>query len=214
MRSSQVLLILLLLASLCFPAYVYGDIYSQNLEKINKTMIRVEGSFSYALVTDRGNYSFFLQPGDYTIHASSFDEAGTLVLFCEEKIAVGDSDQRLDLVLKPADNLWYLPYLAALVLVGAVFVWANRYWGGRVPPAKDEQREAPVLKPPQSYVLDEDAKKVLSLLESFENRATQKDLKDALGFSDAKLSLILSELESMGKIKRFKRGRGNVVRKT
>ena len=38
-------------------------------------------------------------------------------------------------------------------------------------------------------------------------------MKGTLKFSDSKLSLILTELENVGKIKKFKRGRANVVRK-
>ncbi len=80
---------------------------------------------------------------------------------------------------------------------------------GLVPKKKGYDEE----KKPKVAELDENGKKILQMLDIFEGRATQKELKDSLNFSDAKLSLILSELEQMEKIKKFKRGRGNVIRK-
>lgn len=67
---------------------------------------------------------------------------------------------------------------------------------------------------PQGKELDEEAEKVLKAIEGFEVRVSQKELRQALNYSDAKLSLILTELEHTGKIKKFKRGRGNIIRKT
>ena len=41
---------------------------------------------------------------------------------------------------------------------------------------------------------------------------TQKELRDKLpSVSEAKISLIVSELESMGRVKKIKQGRGNIV---
>ncbi|MEM4268133.1 MAG: hypothetical protein QXK37_04870 [Candidatus Woesearchaeota archaeon] len=42
-------------------------------------------------------------------------------------------------------------------------------------------------------------------------RITQKELRKQLPFSEAKVSLILTELEANGKIKKIKRGRGNII---
>jgi len=219
MRLWHVLALLILLSGSAFPAFVHGDIYSAGLEKLNKTAIRIDGRFSYQLVTDRSNYSIFLPEGEYAISASTFDEAGNPVLHVEEKVKVGASDQKVDLVLKPVTTIAdYLPYLAALILIAIVFVWANRHWetkSGAVESQDVETEEA--SNPPQTSTLpvelDADAKKVLSILDSMEGRSTQKELGESAGFSDAKLSLILSELESIGKIKKFKRGRGNIIRK-
>lgn len=216
MRSSQALFVLLLLASLCFPAYVYGDIYGPNLEKINKTRIAIEGSFSYALVTDRGNYSFFLPDGDYKISASEFDDSGNLLLYEEQQITVGSDDQRIDLVLKPPWRMEFFVYPVVLVFLVLVFVWANRHWNKKItPPTPSGQpgTAPPAIRETKKIELDDEMKTVLGVLAGHEGRATQKELKEALGFSDAKLSLILAELEEGGFIKKFKRGRGNIIRK-
>lgn len=199
MRSSLVVLLLLLSATISHASFVYGDIYENNLEKLNKTVISIEGRFSYQLVTEKANYSIFLPEGEYRISASAIDDSGN-ALWAEQKILVGPEDQQVDLVLKPAFDPLYVAVLALLGLVAAVFLWSNKHWDAK-------------SKTKQPAELDEDAKSVLKALDSFEGRATQKELKEALKFSDAKLSLILTELEQVGKIKKFKRGRANIVRK-
>ncbi|MBS3149146.1 hypothetical protein J4455_00425 [Candidatus Woesearchaeota archaeon] len=40
---------------------------------------------------------------------------------------------------------------------------------------------------------------------------TQKDIRKELKISEAKVSLILTQLESEGRIKKIKKGRGNIV---
>ena len=159
----------------------------------------MEGRFSYQLVTDKANYSIFLPEGEYTISASATDVSGN-ELRTEEKIKVGSEDQRVDLILKPAWDFTYVGVLAVFVLVAAVFLWSNKHWDAKAKPKKPAE-------------LDADAKSVLKALDSFEGRTTQKELKETLKFSDAKLSLILTELEQIGKVKKFKRGRANIVRK-
>ena len=51
-------------------------------------------------------------------------------------------------------------------------------------------------------------------LSSFKNRASQKDLRKALNhWSEAKVSMELTELEEMGAIQKLKKGRGNIIRR-
>ena len=182
--------------------------------RLNKTMLRVDGEFSYQLVTDKGNYSIYLPDGDYNISASSFGEDGGLAYYAEERIRVGDSDQRVDLVLKPVGNDKSNPFYFAvggLVLAGiavAVFYLNRNKAAVNVSEPQLANPEKRAMAEP-----DDDMKNVLRALDGHEGRATQKELREALGFSDAKLSLIISELEHSGYVKKFKRGRGNIIRK-
>jgi len=118
----------LLLVSSVYPAFVYGDIYSSNLEKINKTLVKVEGEFSYQVVTDKANYSIFLPEGEYRISASSFNEQGDLVLYTEENIKVGSEDQKVDLVLSHVSTFDQLIIVALVFLIIIVFIWSNHFW--------------------------------------------------------------------------------------
>jgi uncharacterized membrane protein len=90
-----------------------------------------------------------------------------------------------------------------------------------VPPEEPEQATEPPQPvppgqaPPQPTVRDlllpEDCRQVLAILEKHDGRITQLDLRKALPYSEAKVSLIVSDLESRGLVKKIKKGRGNVL---
>lgn len=65
------------------------------------------------------------------------------------------------------------------------------------------------LKQEQSLLNDYD-NKVLSIIKK-EKRTTQKDLRKEIPLSEAKISLIITDLESKGKIRKIKKGRGNIL---
>jgi hypothetical protein len=213
-------LIALLLAALLIgpvsAAYVHGDIYGPGFEKVDRTVIRVEGRFTYQLVTDKSNYSIYLPEGEYGISATAGTDRGDALQYLDA-INVGAEDQRLDLVLRPSWPLEHTILIIALGALGAVFLWSNRLWGKKAAPeaaVAGHEKGAPIPPVRRTPVeLDDDAKSVLRVLEGAEGRATQKELKETLRFSDAKLSLILTELEQLGRIRKFKRGRANIVRK-
>ena len=52
---------------------------------------------------------------------------------------------------------------------------------------------------------------VLGIIKNYGGRITQKELREKLSHSEAKVSLIVAELEHLGKIKKFKKGRGNII---
>ncbi|MBI2147814.1 winged helix-turn-helix transcriptional regulator [Candidatus Woesearchaeota archaeon] len=52
---------------------------------------------------------------------------------------------------------------------------------------------------------------ILDILQKNERRMTQKDIRKELPLSEAKVSLLITELEHAGKIKKIKKGRGNIV---
>jgi uncharacterized membrane protein len=75
-----------------------------------------------------------------------------------------------------------------------------------------EQPAQPVPQPSvQSLLLPEDCRQVLAIIEKNDGRITQLDLRKMLPYSEAKVSLIVSDLESRGLVKKIKKGRGNVL---
>ena len=56
-----------------------------------------------------------------------------------------------------------------------------------------------------------DIEKLLNILKSNNGRMTQKDLRKHFAMSEAKISLMITELESLKKIKKIKKGRGNII---
>jgi uncharacterized membrane protein len=66
---------------------------------------------------------------------------------------------------------------------------------------------AALKKQPLSAELGE----TLDIIRGNKGRITQKDLRSRLKYSEVKVSLMLSELEKRGLIKKFKNGRENIV---
>ncbi len=56
-----------------------------------------------------------------------------------------------------------------------------------------------------------DAGEIIEILKRHGGRATQKDIRKEIPFSEAKISLMIAELESKGKLEKIKKGRGNII---
>lgn len=80
----------------------------------------------------------------------------------------------------------------------------------RLPKQLPALPEIPKLLP-QEAELDEEAREALKKIRENEGRITQKELRKQLPYSEAKASLIVSELEARGLVKKFKKGRGNII---
>ncbi|OPY29123.1 MAG: hypothetical protein A4E28_01070 [Methanocella sp. PtaU1.Bin125] len=80
-------------------------------------------------------------------------------------------------------------------------------------PQQPQLTQQPQQMPPsaQELLLPQDCREVLAIMEKNGGRITQLDLRKALPYSEAKVSLIVSDLESRGLVKKIKKGRGNVL---
>lgn len=76
------------------------------------------------------------------------------------------------------------------------------------PLEEKETKNTPI--PPESPER-QDITLLLRILKEHEGRATQRDLRKALPYSEAKTSLMLTELEASGRIKKIRKGRGNII---
>jgi uncharacterized membrane protein len=75
-------------------------------------------------------------------------------------------------------------------------------------PAENFGIETIVLKKPP---LSKDLSEIMDVIRGHRGRITQKDLRGRLEYSEVKVSLLLSELEKRGFIRKFKNGRENIV---
>lgn len=63
----------------------------------------------------------------------------------------------------------------------------------------------------QTQAEEPDIDKMLDFIKRNDGRVTQKEIRKEFPLSEAKISLMLTELEHKGLVKRIKKGRGNVV---
>ena len=229
-----VLLFLLTLHSVA-AATVHGTIYNSHLQAEPNVLLEVDTTPQQKLLAVDGKYSFTVSPGKYTITAQK--ENVTI----EEKLEVtSDGDYVMDLFLLPGlveeDDLWnqsnedYLTdetttaptqwwryALIGLIVAFALYriIQARRKYGSlRIFRRKIKAESTKTIEQHKQELAQEPGMvdKALEIIKKHDGRITQKDLrKEMLYLSEAKVSLILTELEHTGKIERVKKGRGNVI---
>lgn len=220
----RLFVVFLLTLTLLHSATINGSIYSlDSFEKINNTILKFDGKSSYQLFSRNGTYSLELEPGTYNLTAFHL-ENGKVDYVTYEKITVGTENQTFDIVLMPPDffesevfpnldvevvqkkqevNIISI-FLALLIISLAIAIILSRKYIASANAKKETQAN--------KEVLGEDEMKVLRILKENEGRIEQKMLRDILKFSESKMSLLLTELEVSGYIKRFKKGRENIVK--
>lgn len=107
--------------------------------------------------------------------------------------------------------------LSVLAIVSALFLWKRGKKGAGKGEMGDYGYE-PVKPEPEELKLADaesaippDLREVLSIIRARGGRITQKDLRLRLNCSEAKASLMVTDLVDRGLVKKVKKGRGNVI---
>ncbi len=232
---------LLLLVYPVNGAIIHGTVYSwENLEPLAKAIVTINTTPEQRVVTENGTYSFVVPPGTYVIKAYYYSH-GELELYDEENITVKENGTYvLDLILfPPLTNLseeeipkiqvsidkeeqskifpFGLVVLAILVVcvVALFFVYRRRGETKEIAESRDiEIEEFPEIEDSpkrKAEELPEDLKKVIEIIKKEGGRITQKELRKKLGYSEAKVSLMIADLERRGLVEKVKKGRGNII---
>lgn len=76
---------------------------------------------------------------------------------------------------------------------------------------KKEGKKTSKKETKETKNMNKELKDVLEILKTHGGRLTQKELREKVTFGEAKTSLIVAELEELGKVKKFEKGRGNII---
>jgi len=110
----------------------------------------------------------------------------------------------------------YLSVLAGVVLIIGVFLrlpeFINKNKSHNNEPSEPKKNALPEINENEPIELDDDCKKVMKILSENEGRMVQKEIREILNFSETKMSLVVTELEACGIVKRIKKGRENVIK--
>lgn len=191
-------------------------------------------------VSTDGTYVFDnLPPGNYTIKAKYYRN-NVLELAEEEDIQIVESEGKfnIDILLFPPTDP-ELEYLGDINLTGnieikdesdptyyfilffiliAVFIFIyyiyyrsyKKKTVGAVEVSNDRPaQQAPTM--PKTTQLPDDLHELYALIVKRGGRVTQKDLRGDMKCSEAKVSLMLDDLEDRGYIKKLKKGRSNII---
>jgi uncharacterized membrane protein len=234
------LLIFILLMSLITvtqAASVNGTLYDwSDFEKPLKNVIIevLENStkINYKVSLD-GTYSFPLSPGNYTIRAKYYRN-NILELTGEDNVQIEKVDEirNIDIILFPPTNLEdeylvdvnltdamdikqgnSLPIYAFIAIISIICSILLFYWIKKKN-TKAEEPKPKTLKPQTVAAekeLPDDLKELYDLVMKTGGRTTQKDLRKKMTCSEAKVSLMLDDLDNRGFIKKIKKGRSNII---
>ncbi len=211
------LFIFVILTNFVFGATIHGSIYDLSLTKANNVVVTINTQPRQKYIAKNGTYSFTVPIGDYKIEAKKILQGTTLA--ATENISVEqDGDFVLDLVLFPSIEsdiieeakfeidedyfkeesnfglilniiITFITFLVILIIVGYFFI----------------KRKTKKIEQSDEYL-----RTVLKIIKD-NKRITQKEIRKQLPLSEAKVSLIISELETKGLVKKIKKGRGNII---
>lgn len=221
-----------LCSSLVDAAVISGSIYDLALQKESNVIVEINTMPKQLMVSKGGEYAFNVKPGNYTLYAHTSVSEST-----ESLVVDDDGNYTLDIILgesfidvpsfklpesdinlsleNPKEktnsiNVFVIIFGMILIILLCItgvylFMYTKKAKSSKHEFTEKHKSGNVVEKP-----LDEYEHKVMGIIKK-EKRTTQKDLRKEIPLSEAKISLIISDLESKGKIRKIKKGRGNIL---
>lgn len=216
MKNWCILLILVgLVASPTLAANIHGTIYDFELNKINKVIIEINTQPTQKYLSADGSFNLEVPMGDYILTAKQMNsnlatkENLTIIengnysydLFLIPDIELNDeiladleytTTMEEDVSALNTYSFWLI--FSAIILVIIIIT------------------SFIILKRKEKPEENEDlASKFLVVTKKNGGRITQKELRKEFPYSEAKISLVITELEHKGKIEKIKKGRSNII---
>lgn len=216
MRKLLLAVLVLLLVDIAAAATIHGTIYNLDLEKQSDAVVSVNSTPKQAFVAKEGTYSFNLPAGSYDIKAVYGEDAAEetitiaqegsyvldLILFpsFEEEELIAESEEEIaaeDYFQKPVPLIVIVVIMAGIAVL--IVYTISRY-----------KKTLKKFSEEITGMEKDEADKIYEFI-SQHKRVTQREIRKHFPTSEAKISLILTELEHKGKIEKIKKGRGNVI---
>ncbi len=222
-KISLSIIIVIITSSMVLAAEITGKTYSPELEPLKNVVVEINTQPKQIIVTDP-SYSFTVSPGTYVIKARYENDEE---YYLEENITVKEEGkfshdlilfytlEDEDLELPELDDLnLQTPksnYLLYIIFIIAIIIG---FFSQKIFKRKSKEFNEPTTEGEVKEIQEElkdDLTKVLEILKNNNGRINQKELRKQLNLSEAKVSLMISELEALNKVKRIKKGRGNII---
>ncbi len=233
--TALVLLCIVLLAAGAKAALIQGEVYTFDLERANGVIVEVDTVPHQQVVVNDGSYTLNVPPGSYTLTATQRQKGDVIADTSEAITITNDGSYTLDLILFPTFNQTdysideavppasvddtalvgepgadatdtngqQMRLIGAVILIAIVLltIWL----------ILRRKRKASAAAKPTSNPSLSDTQALIDALRKNNNRLTQKDLRRMFPHSEAKVSLMLTELEHKGIIEKIRKGRSNVI---
>lgn len=238
MRKALLLLVFLFTFNFVFSATISGEVYEwYNFEKLDNVVVEINTIPTQRDVSVNGIYSFEVASGEYKIVAQYFENGELVYEDSQDVNILSEGNFTVDLIMFPVfgdisdeldaidfndidstvteteimeddgnNMLFGVGIVSILLILGIIVLFVLQKSGGNNLLSRKEK----IVEKEEK--LDDYAEQVLALLRRRGNRLTQKEIRDEMkDIGEAKVSLIIAELESMGKVKKIKKGRGNII---
>jgi uncharacterized membrane protein len=214
-------------------ATLHGTIYewSDFDNPLKNIWVEVNSTPVQKVLATTGTYSFNLTPGTYLIKARYYHN-DILEYSADEEIQIDkEGNFTHDLLLFPPTDSEYLGDInltssldksesgpndyIIIFLILAFSALMIIYWIMRKKDARIESINREL--PPENMAetahkeLPEDLRNLYDTILKMGGRTTQKDVRKKIAHSEAKVSLMLDDLEDRGLIKKIKKGRSNII---
>ncbi len=204
-----IILAFLLVIPIVQAAVISGNIYDINLNPAKNTVIKITTTPEQTYVSKDSTYMLSIPEGKYIITAT-YEKDSTKYSYKKEIRVVEEGTYVLDLILYPGDigdipveepqksysYVWF--YFLIIVIISLIAFIIYKF--------KPKLKKKPVKKEE-----DDLTKQVLQYIKDQGGRITQKDIRKKFPASEAKISLIITELEHKGTVEKIKKGRGNII---
>ncbi len=235
------MLLIIVFSFTAHAAVLEGSIYGSNLELEKDVLIEIDTTPQQKFLSKDGTYQFNLPIGKYTLTARkgftdveeevSIVKEGTFTFdiflldtFSEEDQLWKETDENLfddeiSANTSNSQNKWYnWRYLVAGLIVFIALFRFGKAWHkhGRLPKFRKAvmAETKKTMAQHKKEIAEEPGflEQALDIIKKNDGRISQKGLrKEMLPLSEAKVSLIVTELEHKGKVEKVKKGRGNVI---
>jgi len=214
------LLSAIFLASLAEAATIHGTVYDLSLKKLSNSIVEINTSPKQIKVAENGTYSFNVPNGIYKIKAQLMQK-NNVMASVEEDIAIAqDGSYVLDLILFPDieegtedpgidinGNAIDGGNNDKIFLIGFIVLFTSGIAAGIIYFLKIRKKENAEKIPENGN----DTEQVIKIIKEEGGRTTQKEIRKQIPLSEAKISLMIAELEHNGTVEKIKKGRGNII---
>ncbi len=226
MRKLILVIIILLTINTAYAATIHGTIYDLSLNKVNDVIVKINTVPEQTFVSKDVAYSFIVQTGDYIVTARY---SNSYIYNAKEVITIkDDGDYVIDLFLFPSfeeeeeliedinfniedlEKKSFGPQVIGIIFILIIIIFIIILYKRKIKIKKSQIKEIKIEEKREEIKSEDYYSRVYEIIKK-EKRTTQKDIRKQIPLSEAKISLIITQLEHEGKIKKIKKGRGNIV---
>ncbi|MBS3132359.1 hypothetical protein J4212_08055 [Candidatus Woesearchaeota archaeon] len=226
---------LLLALPIAYSATISGNIYDLSLYLAKGAVVSVNTTPSQEIIAVSGKYSVVIPKGSYLMEAGLYD--GKTLAASESKLIEvrDDGTYANDFILFPSfeeeDEITEGPdvdvpeskrsskaiVISVAVILAVGFIILFFLMKRAKPAAGKKEAAANAKKEDESGPEDMQGqetdymKSLIKIIKESGGRATQKEIRKKIPLSEAKISLMITQLEAEGKLRKIKKGRGNIV---